>query len=203
MAVKTKPKRKKQKSKREAILKAAEKVFAEKGFHMARVADIARLAGVAEGTIYIYFENKEDLILSIFKERFASWIKELKNLLEKQNSAKDKIRAIINLHFKSLEEDPHFAQLLQIELRACSAFMRGGSAPELKSYLKVIEEVIEEGKAKKEFRKDLNPKTASRALLGMMDEMVTIWVLRKKLKLSEVADEIFDLFYKGIQGGGE
>ncbi len=203
MASKTlsKTKRKERKSKRESILKAAEKVFAEKGFHMARIADIAKLAGVAEGTIYIYFDSKEDLILSIFKERITKWIQELKKRLEKCSTAKEKLAELIRLHFQSLEEDPHFAQLLQIELRACSAFMRGGSAPELKAYLKVMEEVIEEGKAKGEFRKDVNSRIAARALLGMMDEMVTIWVLKKRFKLPEVADEIFDLFYNGIKGG--
>ncbi|NPA15436.1 MAG: TetR/AcrR family transcriptional regulator [Deferribacteres bacterium] len=193
--------KKERKSKREKILKAAERVFAEKGFHTARIADIAKLAGIAEGTIYIYFDSKEDLILSIFKERFGDWLEKLKQRLKECSTAKEKLAELIKLHFKSLEEDPHFAQLLQIELRACSAFMRGGSAPELKAYLKVMEEVIEEGKEKGEFRENLNSRIAARALLGMMDEMVTIWVLKKRFKLPEVADEIFGLFYQGIKGG--
>ena len=187
-------------NKRERILEAAERVFAKKGFHSARVSDIAREADVADGTIYIYFESKEDLILSIFKEKIGAWIDELKKKLEACKSAKEKLRVIVDTHFRTLYENPHLAQIVQIELRACSAFMRGGSAPEMKRYLKVIEEVLREGKERGEFRKDFSEWLAARALLGIMDEMTTIWVLRKKLQLPAIVDDVLDIFYNGIGG---
>jgi len=190
-------------NKRERILAAAEEVFANKGFYMSRVADIAKRADVAEGTIYIYFESKEDIILSIFKEKMGKWLESLKKKLSQMNDPVEKLKEIIRTHFSTLYENPHLAQLVQIELRACSAFMRGGSAPEMKSYLNLIEEVIEEGKEKGLFREDFSTKVAARALLGMMDEMATIWVLKKKFDLRELTGEVFEIFYKGIKGGAK
>ena len=190
-------------NKREKILLAAEEVFANKGFYMSRVSDIAKRAKVAEGTIYIYFESKEDIILSIFKEKMGKWLESLKEKLSQINDPIEKLREIIGTHFSTLYENPHLAQLIQIELRACSAFMRGGSAPEMKAYLNLIEEVIEEGKEKGVFRKDFSTKVAARALLGIMDEMATIWVLKKKFDLRELTEEVFDIFYKGIKGGAK
>ncbi len=188
------------KGKRDLILKAAEKVFAQKGFHPARVADIAREAGVAEGTIYIYFDSKEDLILNVFKEKLEEWMSGLKERLSRIESAKEKLRAVIDTHFSVLYNNPHLAQLIQIELRACSAFMRGGSAPEMRKYLGIIEEVLKEGKEKGEFRQDFSEWLAARALLGIMDELCTIWVLKKKLELPAMVDDVLDIFYKGIGG---
>ncbi len=186
--------------KRKRILKSAERIFAKRGFHLARVADIAREAGVAEGTIYIYFDSKEHLILSVFKEKLEEWMESLKKRLETMESAYEKLRAIIETHFETLYNNPHLAQLIQIELRACSAFMRGGSAPEMRKYLGIIEEVLREGKEKGEFRQDFSEWLAARALLGIMDELCTIWVLKKKLELPAMVDDVLDIFYKGIGG---
>ena len=187
--------------KRKRILRAAEKVFAEKGFHFARITDIAKEANVAEGTIYIYFDSKEHLILSVFKEKLEEWMEFLKDRLSERESASEKLKVIIESHFNTLYYNPHLAQLVQIELRACSAFMRGGSAPEMRKYLRIIEDVIREGKEKGEFREDVNEWLAARALLGIMDELATIWVLRKKLELPAMVDGVFDIFYKGVKGG--
>lgn len=187
--------------KREKILEAAEKVFAQKGFYPARIADIAKEAGVAEGTIYIYFDSKEDLMVSIFKEKMGEWVDRLRSLLAGCETALEKLRVIVHTHFSTLFENPNLAQLVQIELRACSAFMRGGSAPEMRRYLNVIEEVLREGKERGEFRPDFDEWLAARSLLGIMDELATIWVLKKKLKLTAMVDDVLDVFYKGIKGG--
>ncbi len=186
--------------KRGKILKAAEKVFAEKGFHLARISDIAKEAGVAEGTIYIYFDSKEELILSIFKEKIGAWIDDLKRKLSSCGNAREKLRVVVETHFATLYNNPHLAQLVQIELRACSAFMRGGSAPEMRRYLGLIEEVMKEGKETGEFRSDFDEWLAARALLGVMDEMATIWVLKRRLELPAIVDAVVDIFYKGIGG---
>ncbi|MGB9668319.1 MAG: TetR/AcrR family transcriptional regulator [Thermosulfidibacteraceae bacterium] len=185
--------------KRDLIIDAAEKVFASKGYHNARILDVAREAGVAEGTIYLYFESKEDLLLAIFKDRMSKWVGDLKERLK--GSSLDplmKLRLIIESHFKTLYENPHWAQLVQIELRACSVFMRGGSAPELREYIRVIEEVLEEGKEKNIFSGDLNIWVSARMLLGIMDEFSTIWVLKRKLELPSLVDVVLEIYTKGI-----
>jgi len=187
--------------KREDILDAAIRVFAEKGFHSSRISDIAREAGVAEGTIYLYFRNKDDLLLSVFSKRVGDFVEDVRRAVATKSTPQEKLRTIVDKHFERLESDLPLAQVIQIELRACSAFMRGGVSPELKSYLETIEEVLEEGKAQEVFRADLNVKVASKAFFGMMDEVATVWVLRRKKPLTEMAGEIFSIFYQGIKKG--
>ncbi len=192
----------KKEEKREAILNAAIRVFAEKGFHHSRISDVAKEAGVAEGTIYLYFKNKDHLLLSVFSRKMGSFVEDLRTLTEGISSPKDKLRMIVDHHFEYLNEDPSLALVVQIELRGCSAFMRGGASPELKSYLNLIEEVLEEGKNLGVFRGDLNVKVASKAFFGMMDEVATVWVLKRKRPLPELAGEVFFIFYQGIKEEG-
>jgi len=188
--------------KREAILDAAIRIFAEKGFHSSRISDVAKEAGVAEGTIYLYFKNKDDLLLSVFSKRVGAFVEDVGRAVGRASSPQEKLKTIVEKHFSHLEDDPHLAQVIQIELRACSVFMRGGVSPELKSYLELIEEVLEEGRAQGIFREDLNVKLASKAFFGMMDEVATVWVLRRKRPLTEMAGEIFSIFYQGIKKEG-
>ncbi len=188
--------------KREVILDAAIRVFAEKGFHSSRISDVAKEAGVAEGTIYLYFKNKDDLLLSIFSKRVGAFVEDVRRAVASVTTPQEKLKTIVEKHFSHLEGDPHLAQVIQIELRACSVFMRGGVSPELKAYLEIIEEVLEEGKARGVFREDLNVKLASKAFFGMMDEVATVWVLRRKRPLTEMAGDIFSIFYQGIKKEG-
>lgn len=185
-------------SRRNEILDAAEKVFAEKGYHNARIVDVAREAKIAEGTIYLYFESKEDLLLAIFKDRMSKWIEFLRETLTHMEDPLEKLKTVIKMHFETLYNKPHWAQLVQIELRACSVFMRGGSSPELREYLKIIEEVIEEGKEKGVFERSINTWVAARMLLGTLDEFCTIWVLKKKIILPELTNVVFEIFTNGI-----
>jgi TetR/AcrR family fatty acid metabolism transcriptional regulator len=188
--------------KREAILDAAIRVFAEKGFHGSRISDVAKEAGVAEGTIYLYFRNKDDLLLSVFSKRVGAFVEDVNTYVALQKTPGDKLKAIVEKHFSHLESDPHLAQVLQIELRSCSVFMRGGASPELKLYLEIIEKVLQEGKEKKVFRDDISVKVASKAFFGMLDEVATVWVLRRKRPLSEMGNEVFSIFYQGIKKEG-
>jgi TetR/AcrR family fatty acid metabolism transcriptional regulator len=192
----------KRKQKWDAILDASVRVFADKGFHSSRISDVAREAGVAEGTIYLYFKNKDDLLLSILSEKVGAFVEDVKSAVAAWSTPQDKLKAIVEKHFSHLESDPHLAQVIQIELRACSVFMRGGVSPELKAYLGIIERVLEEGKIRGVFREDLNVKVASKAFFGMMDEVATVWVLRRKRPLTEMAGEIFSIFFQGIKREG-
>ncbi len=188
--------------KRRAILDAAIKVFAERGFHGSRISDVAKEAGVAEGTIYLYFKGKDDLLLSVFSKRVGTFVENVRATVAGMSTPQEKLRAIVENHFSHLEGDPPLAQVIQIELRSCSAFMRGGVSPELKAYLGIIEGILEEGKAKGTFRPDLNVKLAAKAFFGMMDEVATVWVLGRKRPLTEMAGEIFSIFYQGIKREG-
>jgi len=128
--------------KEKKILEAGTTVIAQRGYHDAKVSDIAKLAGVADGTIYLYFKNKDDILLTILSNALKDLNKRLIIELDKINDVENKLRKIIDNHFNFITQDDSLAQVIQIEMRSCSTFMRGGVFPELRNYLKIIEETL-------------------------------------------------------------
>jgi TetR/AcrR family fatty acid metabolism transcriptional regulator len=185
--------------KREAILRAAIKIFADKGYFNSKVADIAATAGVADGTVYLYFKNKDDVLHSIFDRTMAEFIAEGRRELEMIDNAKDKLQRIAELHLERLGADRDLAIVFQIELRGSTKFMEEFSAAGFHDYLEVIRSTIEEGQSAGEFRKDLKPIVAAKIFYGALDEMVTNWVLTKrKYQLENMANEVLKILFGGI-----
>ncbi|MBI2083406.1 MAG: TetR/AcrR family transcriptional regulator [Deltaproteobacteria bacterium] len=182
------------------IIEAATKVFAKKGFYNATIADVAKTAEVAEGTIYLYFKNKDDLLISIFEHSIDLFIQAVNKKLKEITDPKEKLRQFIWVHLKLVEENPNLAQVLQIELRQSSKFMeeyRGGKFAE---YLHVVEGILMEGQEKGVFRKDLNTHLLRRTLFGAVDEMALDWLLMKKKRysLEECASQLSQMFIQGM-----
>src|SRR6187551_181795 len=161
--------------KREAILRAATSVFAEKGFFNAKVADIAKAAGVADGTVYLYFKNKDDVLHSIFDRAMEEFIADGQRELATLRTAEDKLRRIAELHLERLGADRDMAIVFQVELRGSIKFMQEFSAAGFAEYLDIIRETIAEGQKQGIFRKDLKPIVCAKILYGALDEMVTNW----------------------------
>ncbi len=186
------------------IILAATKVFAEKGFYNAKVADVAKEAQVADGTIYLYFKNKDDLLISIFEESMDRFTALVRKNLETASNSVEKLKLFINLHLEWVKEHQHTAQVLQVELRQSSKFMKEYGGTKFKEYLDIIAKILEEGKKEGVFRPALNPNLVKRALFGAIDEMALEWVLmkRKKYSPSEAAEQISCLFIGGVCGSG-
>ncbi|NOZ84625.1 MAG: TetR/AcrR family transcriptional regulator [Epsilonproteobacteria bacterium] len=185
-------------NKKKRILEAATTVIAQKGYHGTKVSDIAKLAEVADGTIYLYFKNKDNILLTILSDALRDLNKKLIYQLNNINDIENKIKKIIDNHMKFISQNDSLAQVLQIELRSCSTFMRGGIFPELRNYLKIIEEVISYGARTGQIEEDVDIKIAAKALFGMLDELSTIWVLRKKHAINKMAKTVFEIFCRGI-----
>lgn len=166
--------------KRERILRAAVEVFARTGYFNARVSDVAKAAGVADGTIYLYFEGKEDLLISIFREQSGVFLAGLRRELDGVAGSEAKIRTIVEYHFRTMGSDRSLAVVLQVELRQSLKFISLISREELGEYLQVICSVLEEGVRRGEFRPIANPQIVANALFGMLDEMMTTWILSEK-----------------------
>ncbi|HSW36425.1 MAG TPA: TetR/AcrR family transcriptional regulator [Candidatus Limnocylindrales bacterium] len=182
------------------ILEAAVKTFAQTGYHRTRVADIARHAGVADGTVYIYFESKEDILISLFQDLMARFVDELNSELSRHQSANDKLAAIITYHLTTLGNRPDQAKVTQIELRQIDPSINNGISKPLLSYFRLIEEVINEGKEQGLYRQNLNTRTARKVIFGAVDEMVTCWVMSNKpYDLSALSDSVFELLVKGLE----
>lgn len=186
-------------NKREAILRAATRVFARNGYFSSKVADIARAADVADGTVYLYFKSKEEILHSIFDQNMAEVIEAGRKLIEKSRDPSEKLRRIALLHLERLGADRDLAVVFQVELRGSTKFMQEFSAAGFAEYLKLLCQIFEEGQRAGMFRKDLNAKVVSKILFGALDEMATNWIISKRsYKLEPMADIVMDVFLNGV-----
>src|SRR2546426_12070914 len=185
--------------KREAILRAATRVFARSGYFNSKVADIAGAAGVADGTVYLYFKSKEEILHSIFDQNMAEAIVSARRLTEKLSDPREKLRRIAALHLERLGADRDLAIVFQVELRGSTKFMQEFSAAGFAEYLSLLRATFEEGQRAGVFRKELNAKVASKILFGALDEMATNWIISKRsYKLEPMADVVMDVFLNGV-----
>ena len=185
--------------KHDLILRAATRVFAQHGFVQSQVADVARVAGVAAGTVYLYFKGKDDLLVSIFERSMSEVIAEGRAAVVGIADPAERLRRIAHLHLGRLGRDKHLAVVFQVELRQSVKFMERFSATFLQDYLKLIRDAIADGQHGGAFRKDISPTTATKMFFGALDEMATNWMLsRRKYDLTAEADAVVDLFINGI-----
>jgi len=172
-------------SKKTVILDAAVVEIARRGYHQTTVAMIARRAGVADGTIYLYFKNKEKILLSLFERAIGRFIAEGRVQVELEASAVDKLRRIVELHLTLVGQDRDLAIMTQVELRHSTHFMDQLSRNQVGEYLAILAEVVAQGKREGSFRENLEPVFAAKAIFGVLDEMATDWVLSKRNKRLE------------------
>jgi TetR/AcrR family fatty acid metabolism transcriptional regulator len=186
--------------KREAILRAAVKVFARKGFFNSKVADIAKEAGIADGTVYLYFKSKDDILHSVFDRAMEEFITEGKREVAEIIEPDKKLQKIARLHLERLSADRDLAVVFQVELRGSTKFMEEFSGGGFAEYLDIIRQTIAEGQKQGIFRKDLKPIVCAKILYGALDEMVTNWILSKKsYPLAPMADEVLKVFFNGTK----
>ena len=185
--------------KREAILRAAIKIFAFNGYFSSKVSDIAAEAGVADGTVYLYFKSKEEILHSIFDRAMVEFIAEGKRELADLLGPTEKLTRIAELHLEKLGADRDLAVVFQVELRGSIKFMQEFSAAGFAEYLDIICQTIVDGQRSGHFREDIKPIVAAKILYGSLDEMVTNWILSKRsYPLTPMAGEVLKVFLGGI-----
>jgi TetR/AcrR family fatty acid metabolism transcriptional regulator len=181
------------------IIEAAVRVFARKGYYNSRVSDIAREAGIAAGTIYLYFKTKDDILVTLFRDKMADFVDTVRKAIAVEPDAARKVRRLVSLHFRILEENPDLAEVVQVELRQGQKFFRGASSQEIGAYFALIGSVLEEGVAEGRFRSGLPVKVATKMLFGAMDQVATSWVLgRRGYQLVDTADAVAEIFLQGV-----
>jgi TetR/AcrR family transcriptional regulator, fatty acid metabolism regulator protein len=186
--------------KRDALLRAATDTFAARGFFNAQVADVARAAGVAAGTVYLYFRSKDDLLVSIFERTMREAIAEGRAALAAVDDPAERLGRIARLHLERMGRDRDLAVVFQVELRQSTKFMEQFSATQLREYLGIIRDVIADGQARGLFRSNLSPTVASKVFFGALDEMATNWILsRRRYAPTADADAVVDLFLNGVK----
>lgn len=185
------------------IIDAAVRVFARNGYYNSRVSDIAREAGIASGTIYLYFKTKDEILVTLFREKMALFVAHVRAEIAVEPDAVSKIRRLVARHFAVLEDDPDVAEVVQVELRQGHKFFRGASAHEVSAYFDLIASVLQEGIAAGQLRRDLPVKMATKVLFGAIDQVATSWVLGKRTyRLVDAADAVATIFLRGVTANG-
>jgi TetR/AcrR family transcriptional regulator, fatty acid metabolism regulator protein len=180
------------------IIDAAVIVIAQNGYYQAQVSKIAKQAGVADGTIYLYFKNKEDILISLFHEKMGYFVEQIEEELKGKTTASDKLHVLIQKHFKNLSEDVNLAIVTQLELRQSNKELRLRINDVLRGYLNLIDQIIIEGKENGEFLPDLNNLLARQMIFGTIDETVTTWVMNEqKYSLPDLAPDVHRLLIGG------
>ncbi len=190
----------KDENKHQKILQAAIKVFSDKGFYNSRVSEIAKEADVADGTIYLYFKNKDDILISLFEEEFGKFVRNMQAELGKEKDPLQKIKRFAIIHLSIVTQHPHLGEVMGVEVRQSAKFMKEYVNKPFIEYLNIIRSVVIEGQEKGFLRKDLTPGVMKRAFFGALDEMARYWVLstKKKHSIDQAAIQISDVFIRGM-----
>jgi len=195
--------RRRDNDKRRRILDAAVRVFAKKGYFGAKVAEIARRAGVADGTIYLYFHNKEDILVSLFNEVMAEHIDGGRREVAELKGAPERLRAVASRHLRLFGGNRDLAIVFQVELRHSTRFLERFTGSWLQDYFALVNEIIEKGQMEGSLRAELPRKVATKAFFGALDEMVTSWILsHREYDLAQLAGPVVELFLDGAGARG-
>lgn len=186
--------------KREKIIQSAINVFAEKGFYEAKISEIADSAGVADGTIYLYFKNKNDILLAIFEEQLAKIFRKINQQLIATDDPLEKLKAFTSQYLKMLIENKHLALLLQTELKRNIDFLVEYNEQKFSEYLNLIHDIIIDGQKNGVFNSELDAGIVVSAIYGAMDEVARVYHLmdRKDPNHDTLINHFNNLFINGL-----
>ena len=164
------------------------------------MSEIAKEADVADGTIYLYFKNKDDILISLFEEEFGKFVQNMQVELGKEKDPLQKIKRFAITHLSLVTKHPHLGEVMGVEVRQSTKFMKEYVNKPFIEYLNIIRSVVIEGQEKGLLRKDLTPGVMKRAFFGALDEMARYWVLstKKKHSIDQAAIQISDVFIRGM-----
>ncbi len=182
------------------IIRAATKVFAKKGFFNARISDIAKEAKVADGTIYLYFNNKFDILISVFELEIGKLVETTREQITKEEDPIIMLEIFITRHLIEMKKNSNLAEVIQIELRQTNKLIRDYRNNKFSEYVNLISTIIKKGQAKNIYRQDIKPGIAKRAIFGALDEISRIWSLNldANYTVEEAARQVTDIFLAGI-----
>jgi TetR/AcrR family fatty acid metabolism transcriptional regulator len=181
------------------ILEAAVKVFARQGFHQSTVAQIAKEAGVADGTIYLYFKNKDDILVQFFSYRTKQVFESFRGEVDRAETSSDKLRNLVRRHLAEFQRDRDGAVVYQVETHQSSRLAEAQIREMSQMYRDLISEIVEQGQQEGTIRKDLYVGLVKRFVIGAVDEVINTWLhSNEEYDLVSMADPLVELFIKGI-----
>lgn len=196
--------KKKNTDKYQRILDAAIKVFAEQGFFQSTIAQIAKEAGVADGTIYLYFKNKDDILVQFYQYKTRHIFERFREAVNRSETAEEKLRCLIRVHLQEFQQDRNMAIVYQAETHQNHRRNDENLKQMSKMYRDIISEVVELGQEEGTIRRDLYMGLVKRFINGAVDEVINSWIHSGgQYDLVTMADPLVDLFIRGIGGTRE
>jgi TetR/AcrR family fatty acid metabolism transcriptional regulator len=195
--------------KRSIILEAALKTFVKRGYPETRVSEIANEAKVAEGTLYNYFKSKEELLLALFDEKWGGIIDDIRKKISHLDDPNKKLKVMFSLVVRMFRKDRHLAEIFLIDVKQSSIFLKNYPVNRVVEFIDLIEDILEEGKRKGIYRKDLDTQVAKMIIFGSAQGILLSWVLsesaaerRKTFKFSlyRAAKTLREIFKTGLVG---
>ncbi len=182
------------------IITAATKVFAKKGFFNARISDIAKEAKVADGTIYLYFNNKYDILISVFEEEIGKLISQVNKALEKETNPQKKLEIFADKHLRAMKKNRNLAEVIQVELRQTNKVIKDYRNKTFIEYIDIVADIIRSGQETGVFRSNIKPDLAKRAFFGALDEISRIWniTLETHYDVEETTNQVLLIFLSGL-----
>jgi TetR/AcrR family fatty acid metabolism transcriptional regulator len=181
------------------ILEAAVRIFARQGFHQSTIAQIAKEAGVADGTIYLYFKNKDDILVQFFSHRAKQVFESFREEVDRGQTSLDKLRNLINRHLTEFQRDRNGAVVYQVETHQSSRLAEEQIKEMSQMYRDLISEIVEQGQQEGQIRKDLYVGLVKRFIIGAVDEVINTWLHSNgEYDLVSMTEPLVELFMKGI-----
>jgi TetR/AcrR family fatty acid metabolism transcriptional regulator len=183
------------------IITAATKVFAKKGFFNARISDIAKDAKVADGTIYLYFNNKYDILISVFEEEIGKLIDQVKKSLAKESDPQKMLEIFANKHLLAMKKNKNLAEVIQIELRQTHKIVKDYRNTTFTDYIEIVADIIRAGQESAIFCPEIQPDLAKRAFFGALDEISRVWniSLETHYTVDETTHQVLLIFLNGLK----
>jgi TetR/AcrR family fatty acid metabolism transcriptional regulator len=189
-------------SKYHRILEAAVKVFARHGFRQATISQVAREAGVADGTIYLYFKNKDDILVQFFEYKARQVFGCFRQEVDRAGNSVEKLRNLVRVHLAEFQRDPDMAVVYQVETHQSRRLVEAQIRDMAKTYLDIVAEIVEQGQSEGSIRRDLYLGLVKRFILGAVEEVISTWLHSgRSYDLASMADPLVDLVIKGIGSG--
>ena len=187
-------------NKHSKIINAATKVFAKKGFFNARISDIAKEAKVADGTIYLYFNNKFDILISVFEEEIGNLIVQVEKLLAAEDDPRKMLEIFARKHLTVMKKNKNLAEVIQIELRQSAKLIKDYRNNKFSVYVNMISSIIKLGQEQNIYRASIQPGIAKRAFFGALDEISRMWNVgvTTKYTVEETTQQVLEMFFCGI-----
>jgi TetR/AcrR family transcriptional regulator, fatty acid metabolism regulator protein len=186
-------------TRRRAILDAAVETFAERGFSNSRTRAIAQAAGVGEGTIYLYFEGKDDLLLTAFQEKVTEFCEAAESILPSDEPFERRLTHFIELQFAGIESDPDLATVLLLESRQSTKFYGERVREVLRAYAAAVDRLIESGIAEGTLDAAIDVPLARRLLIGGLEEIALDWLLGQRARpLAPLAGPVALMLLNGL-----